>query len=78
MQTAVSLNAFTCITQCVRRRADSSNVHLPTVIPMRSVGLRTIPKGYVFRECEFAESPGVVVEVDIPLPMLCWAVVGHL
>ena len=45
---------------------------------MRSVGLRTIHKDYVFRECEFAESPGVVVEVDIPWPMPCWAVVGHL
>ena len=27
---------------------------------------------------EFAESAEVVVEVDIPCPMLCWAVDGHL
>ena len=49
-----------------------------SIARMRSVGLRKIHKGFVFRECEFAESPGVVAEVDVPLPILCWTVVGHL
>ena len=49
-----------------------------SIARMRSVGLRTIHKGFVFRECEFAESPRVFVEVDIPCPMPCWAVVGRL
>ena len=49
-----------------------------SIARMRSVGLRKIHKGFVFRECEFAESPGVVVEVDIPCPTFCFAVVGRL
>ena len=49
-----------------------------SIARMRSVGLRKIHKGFDFREFDFAESPGVFVEVDIPCPMLCWAVVGRL
>ena len=49
-----------------------------SIARMRSVGLRKIHKGFDFREFDFAESPGVFVEVDIPCPMPCWAVVGCL
>ena len=49
-----------------------------SIARMRSVGLCKIHKGFVFRECEFAESPRVFVEVDISCPTPCWAVVGRL
>ena len=49
-----------------------------SIFRTRRFVLRKIHKGFVFRECEFAESPRVFVEVDIPCPMPCWAVVGRL
>ena len=49
-----------------------------SIARMRSVGLRKIHKGFVIRECEFDESPRLFVEVDIPCPSFCFAVVGHL
>ena len=49
-----------------------------SIFRMRRFVPRKIHKGFVFRECEFDESPRVFVDVDIPCSTFCFAVVGRL